>query len=53
MVDIKYFGEAVMLMDEEIREEICESGEFYGDEEGFLREYERRHFEKYGIDFVV
>ena len=53
MVDIKYFDEAVMLMNDEIREEICRSGKFDGDEEGFLREYERRHLEKYGIDFTV
>lgn len=53
MVDIKYFEEAVELMDDEIREEIAATGVFDGDEEGFLREYERRHMEKYGEEFCV
>ena len=53
MVDIKYFDQAVELMEDEIREEIHASGEFDDDKEGFLREYERRHFEKYGEEFTV
>jgi hypothetical protein len=52
MVDIKYYAQAVELMDDEIREEMHREGEYNTDEE-FLREYERRHFEKYGEEFSV
>lgn len=43
MIDVKYFDQAVSLMDDEIREEIHRSGEYDGNPDGFLREYERRH----------
>jgi hypothetical protein len=45
-----YFDAAVQLMDDELREQIhadlapCTNAEF-------LREYERRHLEKYGEEF--
>lgn len=52
MVDIKYFEEAVILMDDEIREELHSELAPCTDEE-FLREYEKRHFEKYGEEFTI
>lgn len=52
MVDIKYFKEAVVLMDDEIREQIHAEGNCTTEEE-FLREYEKRHLEKYGEEFKV
>ncbi len=53
MVDVKYFDQAVALMDNDIREDIHQSGKYDGDPEGFLREYERRHVEKYGEEFSI
>ena len=52
MIDIKYFDQAVELMDDEIREEMHREGK-WNTEEAFLREYERRHFEKYGEEFTI
>ena len=49
----RYFDEAVALMDDELREAIHSGGEYYGDMEGFLREYERRHMEKFGREFTI
>ena len=52
MVDVKDFEAAVALMDDDLREAVhrdlapCSN-------EAFLREYERRHREKYGEDFAV
>lgn len=53
MIDVKYFDQAVSLMDDEIREEIHRSGEYDGNPDGFLREYERRHLKKYGEEFSI
>lgn len=53
MVDVKYFDQAVSFMDNEIREEIHRSGEYDENPEGFLREYERQHLEKYGEEFSI
>lgn len=52
MVDIKYYDEAVNLMDVELREELHKELAPCSDEK-FLREYEKRHFEKYGEEFIV
>ena len=46
------FAQAVELMDDEIREEMHREGK-WDTEESFLREYERRHFEKYGEEFTI
>lgn len=53
MVDVKYFEEAVNLMDDEIREELHLEMADNCTEEEFLREYEKRHFEKYGEEFHI
>lgn len=54
MVDIKYYDEAVALMDDEIREEMANSLEYLDStNEEFLRAYEKIHFEKYGEEFTV
>lgn len=54
MVDIKYYDEAVALMDDEIREEMVSSYKYLDStNEEFLRDYERLHFEKYGEEFTV
>jgi len=50
--DPRYFDAAVALMDDDIREDIHDSGE-YDTPEKFLAEYERRHKEKFGVDFIV
>ncbi len=50
--DSGIYAAAVNLMDDEIREEISSSGDFDGDSAGFLREYKRRHLEKFGEEFV-
>ena len=50
---VEYFEQAVELMDDDLREEIHASGDYDGDPEGFLREYERRHLEKYGEAFRI
>jgi hypothetical protein len=52
MIGIKYFNEAVALMDDVLREEIHAELAPCTDEE-FLREYERRHYEKYGEEFTI
>lgn len=52
MIDIKYYEQAVILMDDELREEIHMELAPCTDEE-FLREYEKRHFEKYGEEFQI
>lgn len=49
----RYFEQAVELMDDEIREAIHGSGEYDDDPAGFLREYERRHMEKFGREFTI
>ena len=52
MIDIKYFAQAVEVMDDELREEIHAELSPCTEEE-FLREYERRHLEKFGEEFQV
>lgn len=52
MIDIKYFDVAVNLMDDELREEIHAEKAPCTQEE-FLREYEKRHFEKFGEKFQI
>lgn len=52
MVDIKYFEEAVNMMDDEIREQIHAELAPCAEEE-FLREYEKRHLEKFGEEFQI
>lgn len=52
MIDMKYFEEAVQLMDDELREEIHADLAPCTQEE-FLREYEKRHLEKYGEEFSL
>lgn len=52
MIDIKYYEAAVMMMDDELREEIHAELAPCTDEE-FLREYEKRHQEKYGEEFQI
>lgn len=52
MISMEYYDAAVELMDDEIREEIAAEGNYTTDEE-FLREYEKRHFEKYGEEFTI
>lgn len=54
MVDIKYYDEAVALMDDEIREKMVSSYKYIDStKEEFLRDYERLHIEKYGEEFTV
>lgn len=52
MIDMTYYKQAVELMDDEIREEMHRERDWDTDEE-FLREYERRHLEKYGTEFQI
>lgn len=52
MVDIKYFNEAVNMMDSEIREDLHKEISPCSDEK-FLREYEKRHFDKYNEEFSI
>lgn len=52
MIDMKYYKQAVELMDDEIREEMHRERDWETEEE-FLREYERRHLEKYGTEFQI
>lgn len=52
MIDIRYFDAAVQLMDDDLREEVHADLAPCTDEE-FLREYERRHEEKYGEPFQI
>lgn len=52
MIDVKYFDAAVELMDDELREQVHADLAPCTDEE-FLREYERRHLEKYGEEFKI
>lgn len=52
MIDIKYYNQAVVLMDDDLREEIHADLAPCTDEE-FLREYEKRHLEKYGSEFEI
>lgn len=49
MVD---FGAAVMLMDDDLREEIHEDMAPCGEQE-FLDEYVRRHAKKFGEEFAI
>ena len=51
-ISMEYFNAAVQLMDDELREQIHAELAPCTDEE-FLREYERRHFEKFGSRFVI
>lgn len=51
-IDPAYMAAAIELMDDEIREDLHASGEF-DTEAQFLREYERRHLEKYGKAFEI
>lgn len=52
MVDVRYFKQAVILMDDDLREEIHADMAPCNDED-FLREYEKRHFEKFGKEFEI
>lgn len=52
MIDIKYFDQAVMLMDEDIREDLHAKIAPCSNEE-FLRAYEKAHFEKYNEVFTI
>lgn len=52
MIDMKYYKQAVELMDDEIREEMHRERDWDTEEE-FLREYERRHLKKYGTEFQI
>ena len=52
MIDMKYYNEAVSLMDDELREKIHAELSPCTEEE-FLREYEKRHFEKFGEEFEI
>ena len=52
MVDVRYFEQAVILMDDDLREEIHADFAPCNDED-FLREYEKRHFEKFGEEFEI
>ena len=47
-----YYEAAVMLMDDEIREEVHRDLAPCTDQE-FFTEYEKRHYDKYGEDFTV
>ena len=51
-ISMEYFDAAVQLMDDELREQIHAELAPCTDEE-FLREYERRHLEKFGSRFVI
>lgn len=51
-IPMEYFDAAVQLMDDELREQIHAELAPCTDEE-FLREYERRHLEKFGVRFVI
>lgn len=53
IINNNLFDAAVELMDDEIREEIHASGDYDGDEAGFLAEYMRRHLAKFGAEFAV
>lgn len=48
-----YCNAAFELMDFELEEEISAEGNFFGDPEGFLREYKKRHYEKFGEEFEI
>ena len=52
MIDVKYYAAAVNLMDDDLREEIHMELTPCTDEE-FLREYEKRHLEKFGEEFQI
>lgn len=52
MIGMKYYDAAVQLMDDDLREEIAAEGNCETEEQ-FLREYERRHYEKYGEEFTI
>ena len=52
MIDMKYYEVAVMMMDDELREEVHRDLAPCTDEE-FLREYEKRHLEKFGEEFQI
>lgn len=50
-IDAGYMAYAVELMDDDIREDIASEGCCENDAQ-FLREYERRHLEKFGEAFT-
>ena len=52
MIDMKYYEVAVMMMDDELREAVHRDLAPCTDEE-FLREYEKRHLEKFGEEFQI
>lgn len=52
MIDLQYFDVALELMDDDLREQIHAEIAPCTEEE-FLREYEKRHFAKYGVDFQI
>lgn len=52
MIDMKNYQQAVELMDDEIREQMHMEKEWASEEE-FLREYEKRHAEKFGAEFTI
>ena len=52
IIEAGLYNAAVELMDEEIREELHNSGE-YDTEEAFLEAYMEAHEAKYGIRFCI
>jgi len=50
IIEAGLYNAAVELMDDEIREELCNSGD-YGTDESFLVAYIEAHEAKYGADF--
>ena len=55
IVSAGLYEAAVMLMDDELREELHYDlvGSANDSKEFFLALYMRRHYEKYGIDFII
>lgn len=52
IIEAGLYNAAVELMDDEIREELHNSGE-YDTDEAFLEAYMERHEQKYGVPFVI
>ena len=52
IIEAGLYNAAVELMDDEIREELSNSGD-YGTDETFLEAYMERHEAKYGVCFCL
>lgn len=52
IIEAGLYNAAVELMDDEIREELCNSGD-YGTDESFLVAYMEAHETKYGVEFCL